>query len=51
MFAAALTALGAAGASRSAVTVFGAMNTVMAGMLIFLKGSGLSNRLEYYQAE
>ena len=51
VFAAALTALGAAGASRSAVTVFGAMNTVMAGMLIFLKGSGLSNRLEYYQAE
>lgn len=49
--AAALTALGAAGASHSAVTVFGAINTAIAGLLIFLKGSGLPNRLEYYQAE
>lgn len=44
--AAALTAMGAAGASRSAVTVFGAINTVIAGVLTFLKGSGLPNRLK-----
>jgi hypothetical protein len=49
--AAALTAMGAAGASRSAVTVFGAINTVIAGILTFLKGSGLPNRLKYYQTE
>jgi hypothetical protein len=49
--AAALTAMGAAGASHSAVTVFGAINTVIAGLLTFLKGSGLPNRLKYYQAE
>ena len=49
--AAALTAMGAAGASRSAVTVFGAINTVIAGVLTFLKGSGLPNRLKYYQTE
>lgn len=51
--AATLTALGAAGGSRGAVTVFGAINTVIAGILTFLKGSGvaqsiqvLSNRME-----
>jgi hypothetical protein len=49
--AAALTAMGAAGASHSAITVFGAINTVIAGVLTFLKGSGLPNRLKYYQAE
>ncbi|KAG0651207.1 hypothetical protein D0Z07_2103 [Hyphodiscus hymeniophilus] len=49
--AAALTAMGAAGASRSAVTVFGAINTVIAGVLTFLKGSGLPNRFKYYQTE
>lgn len=49
--AAALTAMGAAGASHSAVTAFGAINTVIAGLLTFLKGSGLPNRLKYYQAE
>ena len=49
--AAALTAMGAAGASRSAVTVFGAINTVIAGILTFLKGSGLPNRFKYYQTE
>lgn len=49
--AAALTAMGAAGASHSAVTVFGAINTVIAGLLTFLKGSGLPNRMKYYQAE
>ena len=49
--AAALTAMGAAGANRSAVTVFGAINTVIAGVLTFLKGSGLPNRLKYYHGE
>ncbi|KAH9208676.1 hypothetical protein DL95DRAFT_232857, partial [Leptodontidium sp. 2 PMI_412] len=49
--AAALTALGAAGGSRGAVTVFGAVNTVFAGVLTFLKGSGLPNRFKYYQTE
>ncbi len=49
--AATLTALGAAGGSRGAVTVFGAVNTVFAGILTFLKGSGLPNRLKYYQTE
>lgn len=49
--AAALTALGAAGASHSAITAFGAINTVIAGVLTFLKGSGLPNRLKYYHTE
>ncbi|EME42528.1 hypothetical protein DOTSEDRAFT_175662 [Dothistroma septosporum NZE10] len=49
--AAALTALGAANGSRSAVTVFGAINTVIAGFLTYLKGTGLPNRLKYYQHE
>lgn len=49
--AATLTALGAAGGSRGAVTVFGAVNTVFAGILTFLKGSGLPNRFKYYQTE
>jgi len=49
--AAALTAMGAGGASRSAVTVFGAINTAIAGILTFLKGSGLPNRLKYYELE
>ncbi|KAI9055532.1 hypothetical protein LZ554_000480 [Drepanopeziza brunnea f. sp. 'monogermtubi'] len=49
--AASLTALGAAGGSRGAVTVFGAINTVFAGILTFLKGSGLPNRLKFYQLE
>ena len=49
--AAALTALGAANGSRSAVTVFGAINTVIAGFLTYLKGSGLPGRLQYFQHE
>ena len=49
--AASLTALGAADASHSAITVFGAINTVIAGLLTFLKGSGLPNRLKYYHTE
>jgi hypothetical protein len=49
--AATLTALGASGGSRSSVTVFGAVNTVIAGILTFLKGSGLPNRFKYYETE
>jgi len=50
--AAALTALGAAGGSNgAAVTTFGAVNTVIAGFLTYLKGSGLPNRIKFYQNE
>lgn len=49
--AAALTALGAADGSKSAVTVFGAINTVIAGFLTYLKGSGLPGRFQYFQHE
>ncbi|KAF2173483.1 hypothetical protein M409DRAFT_15764 [Zasmidium cellare ATCC 36951] len=49
--AAALTALGAANGSRSAVTVFGAINTIIAGFLTYLKGSGLPGRLKFFQHE
>jgi SMODS and SLOG-associating 2TM effector domain len=49
--AAALTALGASNGSHKAVTAFGAINTVIAGFLTFLKGSGLPHRLKYYQSE
>ena len=45
---AALTALGAANGPKSAVTVLGAANTIMAGMLTYLKGQGLPYRLEQY---
>ena len=45
---AALTALGAANGPKSAVTVLGAANTIMAGMLTYLKGQGLPSRLEQY---
>ncbi|KAI8954787.1 hypothetical protein F4801DRAFT_531600 [Xylaria longipes] len=51
VIAAALTALGAARASSGAVTAFGALNTVIAGALTFLKGSGLPGRLKYYGNE
>ncbi|KAI3329846.1 hypothetical protein F4824DRAFT_505759 [Ustulina deusta] len=51
VIAAALTALGAARASSGAVTAFGALNTVIAGLLTFLKGSGLPSRLKYYGNE
>lgn len=49
--AATLTALGAGDGSRGLVTVFGAINTVIAGFLTYLKGSGLPNRLKYFQHE
>ena len=52
VIASALTALGASGAhSRAAVTIFGAINTILAGFLTFLKGSGLPNRLLYVHNE
>jgi hypothetical protein len=33
------------------VTAFGAINTVIAGILTYLKGSGLPNRIRYYENE
>ncbi|RYO85898.1 hypothetical protein DL764_009096 [Monosporascus ibericus] len=49
--AAGLTAMSAGGAARGAITTFGAINTVIAGFLTFLKGSGLPGRLKYYGNE
>lgn len=49
--AATLTALGAGNGGRAAVTVFGGINTVIAGLLTYLKGSGLPGRLQYFQHE
>ena len=46
--AAAVTALGAANGPKVAVTVLGAANTIMAGLLTYLKGQGLPTRLEQY---
>lgn len=49
--AAALTALGAASGPHDAITAFGAINTIVAGILTYLKGSGLPDRLKHYQNE
>lgn len=49
--AAAITALGAASGPHGAVTAFGALNTIMAGILTYLNGSGLPDRLKHYQNE
>ncbi|KAF2654860.1 hypothetical protein K491DRAFT_599913 [Lophiostoma macrostomum CBS 122681] len=49
--AAALTAMGAAGSNHVGITAFGAINTVIAGILTYLKGSGLPNRIRYYENE
>ena len=49
IFAAALTALGASESSHIIITIFGAINTVLAGILSFTKGQGLPNRLRLYQ--
>ncbi|KAL8736464.1 MAG: hypothetical protein Q9166_000256 [cf. Caloplaca sp. 2 TL-2023] len=46
--AATLTALGASTASKVAITVLGAVNTVLAGVLTYLKGQGLPVRLRHY---
>lgn len=51
IFGAILTALGASNGSRKAVTAFGAISTIMAGILAYLKGSGLPNRLKYDEDE
>lgn len=49
--AAALTAMGAANSNNKAITAFGAINTIIAGLLTYLKGSGLPNRLRYFEDE
>lgn len=49
--AATLTALGAARGPHNAITAFGAINTIVAGILTYLKGSGLPDRLKHYQNE
>ncbi|KAK4107091.1 hypothetical protein N656DRAFT_785712 [Canariomyces notabilis] len=49
--AAALTSLGAANADNKAITAFGAINTIIAGFLTYLKGSGLPGRLKYFGNE
>ncbi|KAH6615127.1 hypothetical protein C7974DRAFT_379999 [Boeremia exigua] len=49
--AAALTAMGAANTSHVSITAFGAINTVIAGILTYLKGSGLPNRIRWAENE
>jgi SMODS and SLOG-associating 2TM effector domain len=49
--AAAVTAVSAAGGPRVAVTVLGALNTVLAGSLTWVKGQGLPDRLLSYANE
>lgn len=49
--AAILTALGAGQSSYTAITAFGALNTIIAGFLSYLKGSGLPGRLKWQQNE
>lgn len=46
--AAALTALGASNGSHIAITVLGSINTVIAGVMTYLKGQGLPTRLLEY---
>ncbi|KAF4511602.1 hypothetical protein G6O67_003383 [Ophiocordyceps sinensis] len=48
---AALTALGAADGSRATITAFGAINTIIAGILTYLKGSGLPDRFKSINQE
>lgn len=48
---AALTALGAADGSRATITAFGAINTIIAGILTYLKGSGLPDRFSTVEQE
>jgi hypothetical protein len=49
--AAALTAMGAANTNHVSITAFGAINTVIAGLLTYLKGSGLPNRIRWAENE
>lgn len=51
IIAAALTAMGAANTNHVSITAFGAINTVIAGTLTYLKGSGLPNRIRWYENE
>jgi len=44
-----LTVLGASGGPHSAITSLGAINTTIAGILTYLKGQGLPNRLHQYR--
>lgn len=46
--AAALTALGAAEASHTLITLLGVLNTAIAGVLTYMKGQNLPNRLRQY---
>ena len=46
--AATLTALGAGNGPHVVVTFFGAVNTIIAGILTYLKGSGIPGRYKYY---
>lgn len=48
VIAAALTALGASDGSRTAITVLGAVNTIIAGGMTYLKGQGLPERILAY---
>lgn len=48
VIAAALTAVGASDGSRIAITVLGAVNTIIAGGMTYLKGQGLPERLLAY---
>ena len=49
VFATGLTALGAGHGSHAQITALGAVNTVIAAILTFIKGSGLPNSLRQYQ--
>src|SRR5215471_5388027 len=52
IIAAALTALGACGhTERAAITILGAINTAIAGLLTYIRGTGLPIRLRYYRSE
>ncbi|KJZ76444.1 hypothetical protein HIM_04173 [Hirsutella minnesotensis 3608] len=46
---ASLTALGASGGSSMAVAAFGALNTIIAGILTYLKGSGVPERFKHME--
>lgn len=48
VIAAALTALGAANASHTAIMILGSANTVIAGGMTYLKGQGLPDRIMQY---
>ena len=43
--------MGAANTNHVSITAFGAINTVVAGILTYLKGSGLPNRIRWYENE